>query len=110
MNYTVQLTDTARRDLLHNVSYVKDELLNPKAAEKLLQNTVDVLDSLSQMPQRHALVSDEMLAGIGIRMVRINAYYAFYRIHENTRTVTVLRILYERRAWQNIICGDEVNP
>ncbi len=55
------------------------------------------------MPTRHAVVADEELALQGIRKLIMNNYIVFYVVSEENATVTVVRILYGRRNWINLL-------
>jgi len=61
------------------------------------------VDSLEDMPKRHALVKNEMLAGLGFRVLPIHNYLIFYVVREETKSVIIERFLYNRRDWSNII-------
>ena len=55
------------------------------------------------MPIRHELVSDEYLQQIGIHVISIDNYLAFYNVNAEEEKVVVVRILFARREWQNIL-------
>lgn len=59
--------------------------------------------SLSEMPSRHALVTDERLALLGIRKLPVENYIVFYVISETNMVATVVRILYGRRDWEQLL-------
>jgi plasmid stabilization system protein ParE len=48
-------------------------------------------------------VPDEYLAEKGIKFVMIKNYMMFYTINEDEKTVIVIRFLYGRRDWKNIL-------
>ena len=59
--------------------------------------------ALDHMPARHSIVRDEPYAPLGLRMMPVENYIAFYVIDEANREVHVIRILYKRREWQNLL-------
>lgn len=103
MKYKVLLTAPAQNDLLKNAAYISCHLLNPVAADHYLTEVTDKLCILGSMPQMYATVNDGMLSRLGVRMLRINSYLAFYRINEDEHTVTVLRIVHEKQDWKHIL-------
>lgn len=103
MKYTVCITAPAHNDILQSAVYISNNLCNPNAADKLLSQIAEKLNSLADAPHRYAVVNDDFLAGLEIRMIKINNYDAFYRINDAKHTVTVLRVLYEKRDWQHIL-------
>ncbi len=101
--YKVVITKPAEEDLRKAVSYIANDLKNVIAAKNLLDEVEKTINSLSEMPKRYHIVDDELLAIHGIRMVQIKNYLAFYIVREETKSVTVLRFLYARRDWLNIL-------
>lgn len=103
MEYIVHITSAAERDIGYAIDYIDYVLKNPTAAKQLFTQIKLKLPSLSAMPQRCALVDDSVLALQKIRYLIIENYYAFYQIDESTRTVHILRFLYEKSDWKNIL-------
>jgi len=101
--YHIDITGPAENDIQDAVKYIAEQLLNPSAANKLVDDAVHAVNSLSNMPDRHALVKDEALAGLGFRFIPVNKYLAFYIIREETKTVVIQRFLYGRRDWINFL-------
>jgi len=54
------------------------------------------------MPSRHSVVQEQPYAAMGVRKLLVENYIAFY-IDEEKYEVHILRILYNRREWQNIL-------
>jgi addiction module RelE/StbE family toxin len=101
--YSIVMTEPAAQDLQQIADYIAKELLEPAAAIKLVNKIKEHVLSLADMPARHALVADEHLAAQGIRQLLIDNYMAFYIVSEKDRTVTIIRILYGRRAWEQFL-------
>jgi len=78
-------------------------LKNPSAADRLLTKIEFNIASLSVTPQRCTLADDQALSLQKIRYLIIGNYYAFYQIDESTQTVHILRFLYEKSVWKNIL-------
>ena len=49
------------------------------------------------------IVLEEPYATLGIRKLPVENYTAFYLLNETAREVHIIRILYNRREWQNLI-------
>ena len=97
--YKVRISDLAKQDIRDTASYIMSDLQEPAIADKTIENMVDAIFTLEDMPTRIGLVRDDRLAGKQIRGLHINNYTAFYRVHEETKTVEVIRVLYSRRDW-----------
>lgn len=105
MRYSVRITESAEKDLNSAIDYIEFNLLNPQAADNLLDSVEEAFKRLSDMPQMHALADDPILNAWGIRFVTINNYMAFYRIDEKTKVVYIVRFLYGKRNWMDILKG-----
>jgi addiction module RelE/StbE family toxin len=101
--YKVLMTQPAIDDLQSIASYIANELREPSIAINLLNRIKEAVMSLSEMPARHSLVSDENLAIQKIRKILVDNYIVFYTVSEQDVTVTVIRILYGRRDWVSLI-------
>lgn len=97
------MTEPATGDLLATARYIAKELKEPAAAKKLVAKIREAVMSLSEMPTRHALVTDERFALLGIRKLLADNYIVFYVISETDMVVTVVRILYGRRDWEQLL-------
>jgi toxin ParE1/3/4 len=104
-SYRVYLTRYAMRDLRQAFSYITYELREPPAAKKLAERIKTSVMGLAELPFRHALVSDENLASQGFRQTMVDNYMIFYLVSEDDNTVTVVRILYGKRNWINLLKG-----
>ena len=101
--YNVILETTAALDLRGILDYITDILRQPDAAERIFLSIEKKVMTLNVMPARHSIVRDEPYATLGVRMMPVENYAAFYIIDEENLEVHVLRILYKRREWQNLL-------
>ena len=101
--FHIDITEPAENDMIEAAGYIAGQLLNPSAAERLLDDAEAAILSLENMPERHALVSDEDLARLGIRFIPVSNYLIFYIVREENNTVVIQRFLYGRRDWATIL-------
>ena len=106
MNYFVDITVATKRDLSDAFDYIDGTLMNPSAADQLMDRAWKQFRSLDVFPQRFPVVTDPMLAGWKIRFFPIQNYLAFYQIDETAQTVHVLRFLYGKSNWVSILKTD----
>lgn len=103
--YEVQWTTSAKEDLVCAVTYISDVLKAPFAAEKLL----DAVERETEVPAESSclfpLSHDEHIAHRGIRHVMVKNYMLFYTLEENAKTLTIIRMLYGRRDWIQLLGG-----
>lgn len=101
--YNIEITEPAENDLYEIGSYIAKELLEPDIAKKVVDKVGNAILSLEEIPMRNAVVADERLALQGIRKFIVDNYIVFYIVTEEHKTVTIVRILYSRRDWINLI-------
>jgi len=101
--YKIIIEDPAISDLhgIHN--YIAQTLKAPDTAKRIFFSINEKIKTLTQFPLRCQLVNDEILAVRGIRILPAENYLVFYVVDDTAKKVNVLRILYNRREWQQLI-------
>ncbi len=90
-------------DLNGIVKYISKILKEPTIAKRLYASIKKQIFSLEHMPYRCKLVNDEHFCKMGIRKLSVENYTAFYFLNEESKTVHIVRILYNRREWQHLL-------
>ena len=103
LKYRIIIVETFEKDFSAVYRYIYDELKNPTAANRLASDVEKAIDSLVDMPKRHALVDDFFLSGKGIRCIRIKNYLLIYSVKEENKSVVIRRFLYARSDWQSLL-------
>ena len=103
MSYQIYITHKAECDINEAADYIEFTLMNPSAADNLLNKIEEEFNSLSFMPKQHQIIDDPFLSSHGIRMVVIDNYIAFYTVDESKKIVTIIRFIYGRRNWISIL-------
>lgn len=101
--YNVVIEDAAEKDLISILTYISETLHEPIVAERIFLAIQHSIEDLDHRPFRFQLVNDERFAAIGVRKFQIENYLVFYLADEKLKTVHILRIMYARREWQNIL-------
>lgn len=101
--YKVIIELPAQRDLQGLLRYIMDTLKEPVIARRIYTSIKEQILTLSQIPLRHNVVQEQPYAVMGVRKLLVENYFTFYIIDEEKCEVHVLRILYNRREWQNIL-------
>lgn len=103
MMYNIVITNPAENDLYEIGRYISTELLEPETAQRVISRIADAITNLENMPYRNVLVNDTRLAQMGIRHLLVDNYLVFYTVAEEIKTVTIIRVLYNRRDWQGYV-------
>jgi len=109
MEYGIRITAKAIEDIRKATEYIRKDLLNPVAADNLIDHITERINSLATMPEIHQLAVDPVLHSEGIRYITIDNYIAFFRIDEESNTVFVLRFQSGKRNWFDILRGDNTS-
>ena len=110
MKYSIFVTGKAKQDLIEAADYFEYTLLNPKAADDLIDRFEKEINNLAFMPEKHQLVNDPVLAAWGIRMIALNNYIVFYTVDKESKSISVIRFLYGKRNWISVLSNDTVTP
>ena len=95
--YLVKTTTQADEHVLEYAEYIRDELMNPKAARKFVNDIRTAVKSLNSMPQRNPLTDKKPWCDMGIRRMPVRGYIVYYRIVEDISEVHVVGVVYGKR-------------
>lgn len=101
MKYNVIITQNALDDIAELFNYIKTALNEPTVASEMKKVILSAVDSLEEFPMRSSIIDTEPFHSSGVRKILVKNYFIFYRVHEDR--VVILRILYNRRDWHNIL-------
>lgn len=101
--YSIDVSDPAKQDILDIARYIAAELSAPEAALNMVEALGAGMQSLDENPKRQGLVRDERLAVRGYRALPVKNYFIFYKVDDQARLVDIIRILYTRRDWVNLL-------
>ena len=101
--YKVIIEDPAISDLRGIHLYISETLKEPIAAQRIYLTIKSKIKTLDKNPLRCKVVDDEPYRSKGLRPLYIGNYTAFFVADESNKRVHVLRILHNRRQWQNFL-------
>ena len=97
MKYEVSIAMQARLDMKMIYEYIADTLMEPVTAEKQYTRIEKAVYKLDQMPERFRRYEKEPWRSRNLRVMPVDNYNVFYIVNNTKRTVTVFRIMYNRR-------------
>ena len=103
MTYKIRIVKPAQADMRETYRYIEAELQNPEAAARRISLIDEAIQSLKNMPSRFPLVRDDYLASKGFQMAVVKTHLVFFAIQEETKVVSVMRVLYGCRDWIRIL-------
>lgn len=106
MKYEIEITEAAQRDFENIYTYVSDNLCNRQAASRLVAFLDKNIRTLANMPEGYPLANDEYLRNMGIRFISVKNYIVFYTVNSSNQKVYIIRVLYGKRNWIDILQKD----
>ena len=97
MIFEVEISEQAEADLRGIFEYIAFTLLAPENASGQLDRLEKGILSLEQYPMRHRAYEKEPWHSRGLRVLPIDNYVVFYIPNEETKVVTVIRVMYGGR-------------
>jgi plasmid stabilization system protein ParE len=99
--YILNFSESFREDVKSSVSYIKDILQAPAAAQRLKGEIKASYKKLKKTPFIYPVVPDENLASKGLRFMMVKNYMMFYVV--DNKDINIIRFLYGRRDWITIL-------
>ena len=97
MIFDIQISEQADRDLRGIYEYIAFELLAPENAAGQLDRLENTISKLDHMPDKFRRYDREPWKSRGLRVFPVDNYLVFYIPNEETRIVTVIRVMYGGR-------------
>ena len=102
-NYKVVFSNDARQDLKAIVKYIKNELKETKAAERIAKKIKDSVIEISKNPIMYAVIDDDFIKRLELRKKVVGNYIVFYKVIDEKKEVQIVRILYGKRDWSKML-------
>jgi addiction module RelE/StbE family toxin len=100
--YKVEYLPIAKTDIEEITDYISNKLQNPSVALKLAEEIINATQKLSEMPYIHPAYYPIRPLKNEYRKLIVNNYIVFYSVSEQTKTVTIARIIYAKRNIDNL--------
>jgi toxin ParE1/3/4 len=88
--FKINLTFNAQKDLEHIFFYIADDSLNN--AKKIILELEERISSLDTMPERFALIPENIFFGTNYRQITHKKYRVIYKISGNS--VYIMRVIH----------------
>lgn len=95
--FDVQISEQADNDLRGIFEYIAFELLAPENAAGQLNRLEEAISKLDHMPEKYRRYEREPWRSRGLRVFPVDNYLVFYIPDEETKIVTVIRVMYGGR-------------
>ena len=103
MKYKIEFSIEARSDLKGIIKYIKVNLKQTNIAVDLSNKIKEKIKLISENPKIYSFINDKYISKFYIRKAVVDNYLIFYKVLENDEVVQIVRIMYGRRNWINIL-------
>ena len=101
--YELAYLPIARQDTVEIVRYISRELQNPSAAERLAAELIEAGEGLSRFPYANPVYLPVRPLKHEYRKLPVRNYLMFYRVDEEKKQVTVMRVIYAKRNYGGML-------
>ena len=101
--YKIEYLPIAHKDMYDIIYYISNEIKNPTTAKKLAKKFLDGERSILSFPYGNSIYNSRKKLIHEYRKIRIDNYLMFYIINENTKVITIVRVLYQKINLNNIL-------
>jgi len=101
--YRLRFSRLFKQDVDSSYNYIKNNLEAPMAADNLFKEIMESLNRIKENPNIRPLVQDKYLASLGYRLINVKNYVIFYVIDNDNKHINIIRFLYNKRNWINIL-------
>ena len=99
--YLLKFSNYIYEDIQSSVKYIKFNLQNPVAAQRLKREIKKAFRKIKENPFIYPAVPVEDLELKGYRFTMVKNYMLFFKVKE--KQINIVRFLYGPRDWINII-------
>jgi mRNA-degrading endonuclease RelE of RelBE toxin-antitoxin system len=104
--FELAFSEKINNDIISSISYIKNTLKAPMAAQKHVEELKEKFIKLRKNPFARPLVQNKYLASKGIQFIMVKKYMLIYKIDEENDIVFLYRFIYCRRDWINILINE----
>ncbi len=101
--YTVEYLPLAKNDMVGITKYISNDLESPLIAERFAVEMVEKIEGLSLFPYSNSVYFPVRQLKKEYRRLQIKNFIAFYYVDEQSKVVTVARVLYNKRNIGSIL-------
>ncbi len=101
--YKLEYLPIARQDMIGIARYIARELANPDAAEKLTVALIEAAEGILSFPYANPAFHPVKPLKHEYRKLLVQNYLLFYWTEEETKKVTVARVIYARREFEKLL-------
>lgn len=101
--YKLEYLPIALNDMVEIISYIRNELKNPTAANNLSEKFIQAAENSKDFPYSNPPYIPMKSLNHEYRKIIVDNYIMFYWVDERTKIITMARVIYGKRDYGRII-------
>ena len=101
--YKLEYLPAARKDLIDIAQYISKKLQNPEAANRLATRMIEEAEKSLEFPYANPAYLPIRPLRREYRKILVQNYLMFYWINEESKTVTIARVVYAKRNHEKLL-------
>ena len=101
--YTIEYLPIAKSDMVDIEKYIGVKLENPEAAERLAEKMIEAAEKLTDMPYKCPVYIPVKPLRHEYRKLIVQNYIMFYWVDEDKKLITIARVVYSGRDYENLL-------
>ena len=101
--YTIEYLPIAKSDMVDIAKYIGVKLENPEAAERLAEKMIEAAEKLTDMPYKCPVYIPVKPLRHEYRKLIVQNYIMFYWVDEDKKRITIARVVYSGRYYENLL-------
>lgn len=97
--YKLEVLPVAKQDMVEAVRYISENLANPIAANTLAEELFNAMESVAEFPYANSAYSPIRPLQYEYRKLMVKNYLILYWVDEQSKTVTIARVVYAKRDY-----------
>ncbi|MCD8307184.1 MAG: type II toxin-antitoxin system RelE/ParE family toxin [Clostridia bacterium] len=102
MKYSLVLSSEAELGIAEIYNQIYDVSQSEEIAVRQVRKITEMIESLSDMPNRFSLWPEEPLRDLNVRFVPVRNYVIQYRVFEESSIVLIMRVVNGKRDVHNL--------
>ena len=99
MAYKIKILQQAEKDLHEIVTYIKNELYSPAAAERTFEIIASAIERAAEAPHMYPMHYPVRPLKHDYRKIPVNGYLVFYWVEEAEKAIVVARVIHGKRNY-----------
>lgn len=101
--YKLEYLKLAKEDMESIIYYISYNLQNKTAALNLVDEFIKVANSILEFPYGNAEYTPIKPLKNEYRSAKVKNFIMFYTINEESKTITIVRVLYQKRDLRKLL-------